>query len=228
MVGAALERPKGAFNFLMSNVGPLIVFGAGGHGAAVIDAARHAGFQPQWCVDDSPDGESVLGVVVRAAGAFKWPKRFRFVAAIGDCIARRDAFQRMLALGGAPFTIIHPRAHVSGAATVGPGSVVLPMSAIDPRVAIGANVIVNLGAIIGHDCLVESHAHISGNVSLAGGTHVGEGAWVGIHSCTIQHVKIGAWSFVGAGSCVTRDIPPGVQAFGSPAHRNLKRGVMRT
>jgi sugar O-acyltransferase (sialic acid O-acetyltransferase NeuD family) len=201
---------------------PFYIFGAGGHGKCVIEAARAAGNPPDAVIDDSPHVSELLGVPAIRPQDVDFKSGFRFVIAIGDCGTRREKFEMLRRFGGEPKTVIHPRAYVSESAQIGVGSVVLAQSSIDPSVIIGENVLVNLGAVIGHDCIVESHAHVSGNVGLSGGTHVGEGAWVGINSCTVQFSKIGAWSVIGAGSVVCRDIPPRVIAKGNPAHRNIR------
>lgn len=46
---------------------------------------------------------------------------------------------------------------------------------------------------------------------------VGENVWIGMHSIILKGVRIGDNSIVGAGSIVTRDIPPNCIAGGNPA-----------
>jgi serine acetyltransferase len=50
-----------------------------------------------------------------------------------------------------------------------------------------------------------------------------ENVWLGARVIVLPGIQIGAWSVIGAGSVVTRDIPPGVLAAGNPARviRNL-------
>jgi maltose O-acetyltransferase len=45
---------------------------------------------------------------------------------------------------------------------------------------------------------------------------IGDGAWIGGGSIVLPGVTIGANTVIGAGSVVTRDIPPGVVAAGNP------------
>jgi acetyltransferase-like isoleucine patch superfamily enzyme len=49
------------------------------------------------------------------------------------------------------------------------------------------------------------------------GPVVGEEAQLGVNVTVLPYVRIGAGSIVGAGSVVTRDLPDGVVAYGSPA-----------
>jgi UDP-N-acetylglucosamine acyltransferase len=70
------------------------------------------------------------------------------------------------------------------------------------------------GCHVAHDCILGPDVTIGGQASLAGHTLVMEGAVVSGHSCTFQRVVIGAFSFVGGMSFVTRSIPPGEKWVG--------------
>lgn len=48
-------------------------------------------------------------------------------------------------------------------------------------------------------------------------TRVEDGASIGAHSVVLPGVRLGKWCMVGAGSCVTRDVPDHGLAFGNPA-----------
>lgn len=50
-----------------------------------------------------------------------------------------------------------------------------------------------------------------------GHTHVGYGASIGARSVIITNLTIGRFALVGAGSVVTRDVPPHALVFGNPA-----------
>lgn len=59
---------------------------------------------------------------------------------------------------------------------------------------------------------------------------IGDDVFIGMQTLVLKGVRIGASSVIGAGSVVTRDIPPGVIAAGSPARvlRPLAGAVDRT
>lgn len=59
---------------------------------------------------------------------------------------------------------------------------------------------------IAHDCRLGDAVTVGGKCSLAGHTVVQDGATISGHSCTFQRTVIGAYSFVGAMSFITRDI----------------------
>ena len=52
--------------------------------------------------------------------------------------------------------------------------------------------------------------HISGNVTLDEGAYVGTGANV------IEKRRIGAWSIIGAGAAIVRDVPANTTVVGIP------------
>ncbi|HET7015789.1 MAG TPA: acyltransferase [Streptosporangiaceae bacterium] len=55
------------------------------------------------------------------------------------------------------------------------------------------------------------------SAAMMGGPVIGPGAQIGVNVTILPYIRIGAGTIVGAGSVVTRDLPPGVVAFGNPA-----------
>jgi acetyltransferase-like isoleucine patch superfamily enzyme len=49
------------------------------------------------------------------------------------------------------------------------------------------------------------------------GPHIGAGARIGVNVTILPYVHIGAGALIGAGAVVTRDVPPGSLAYGTPA-----------
>lgn len=122
---------------------------------------------------------------------------------------------------------------------IGPGSEIRPPFWCDYgyQIRIGARVFVNVGLValdvaritIGDD------VQIGPNVQLLTPTHpteaeprrakweaaepitIGDNVWLGGGAIVLAGVSIGDDTVVGAGAVVTRDLPPGVVAMGSPA-----------
>jgi acetyltransferase-like isoleucine patch superfamily enzyme len=102
---------------------------------------------------------------------------------------------------------------------------------IGNRVKIHCNCYVAQYTEIGEDAFLAPGVTIANDLypgdersaALMGGPKIERGAQIGVNVTILPHVRIGAGSLVGAGSVVTRDIPPGVVAFGNPAI--VRRGV---
>lgn len=72
-------------------------------------------------------------------------------------------------------------------------------------------------ARVPHDCTIGDGAVLSSNVALGGHSSVGVEAKLGPGAITHQRIVVGDLAIVGMGSVVTKDIPPGSLAYGSPA-----------
>ncbi len=208
-----------------SGVPSLVLYGAGGHARVVADIVRLSGqYAVVGFLDDVNrdrhgllfEQASILGGLdhldaLRAQGI-----RDLFIA-IGAC---GDRLRLAEAGGRAGFvfpTLVHPRAVVATSATLGEGTVVVAGGIVNPGARVGAQVIVNTAASVDHDCVVADGAHLACGARLAGGVHVGRGAWIGLGAVIREHVRIGAFSIVGAGAVVLNDVPDGVVVYGCPA-----------
>jgi len=80
---------------------------------------------------------------------------------------------------------------------------------LQPRVKLGANVMLWSGNHIGHGTTIASHSYISSQVVISGHVVVEERCFVGVNASIRDFITIGADSFIGMGSIVTRDLVPG-------------------
>jgi len=202
----------------MSAARRVLVIGAGSHAKVVISALQERGHSVVAALDDDATkwGTSVLDVPV--AGPLEALDRHRFdecVIAIGDNSRRRELSAR-LPVAWAP-AVVHPAAYVHASVTLGRGTVVMAGATVQPGCVISDHVIINTGANIDHDCTIGNFVHAAPGVSLAGNVHVGEGAFLGLSCSVLPGVRIGAWTTVGAGAVVTRDVADGVLTVGVPA-----------
>lgn len=142
--------------------------------------------------------------------------KYCFIIGIGDekrkpaieevnCIAPNSIWGTVIAVGAAVY------GKVAG------GSVVAPNAVVAPNSYIGEFCLVNYGATIGHESIVEPFATVCPNASIGGWCKLEEGCYIGSGADILPRVKIGAWSVIGAGAVVTKDVPPGVVAKGIPA-----------
>ena len=83
------------------------------------------------------------------------------------------------------------------------------------KIIIGDNCTITYGCILlSHD---RSAMHINPEDDGEGFIQLGNNVYLGVHTVVLRNVIIGENSVIGAGSVVTKNIPPGVIAAGNPA-----------
>jgi sugar O-acyltransferase (sialic acid O-acetyltransferase NeuD family) len=201
-------------------VATLLIFGAGGHGRVVADAALSGReWSAVFACDRDParsSGELLPGVPLQplqVALASASPVH----VAIGNAAAREKEAGALPA--GLLATVIHPRACVSPRAVLGAGCFIAAQAVVAPGANLGLSVIVNHGAVVDHDVKVGDFSHIAPLVALGGGSQVGRRSLVGSGASVLPGVRIGDDVIVGAGAVVRDHLEqPGVYA-GVPARR---------
>lgn len=200
----------------------LIVFGAGGHGRVVADAALASGaWRDVVATDRDPaqwGGELLPGIPVLPLDAVAaLPGPLALHVAIGTNAYRRAEAARLE--GMAPLaTVVHPRASVAASARIGAGCLLTAQCVVGPLARLGAGVIVNHGAVVDHDCVVDAWAHVAPGARLGGAVRVGEAALVGAGSTVLRNLSIGAEATLGAGAVALCDLPAMQSWAGVPAH----------
>ncbi|HWI81358.1 NeuD/PglB/VioB family sugar acetyltransferase [Ramlibacter sp.] len=204
----------------LDSVSTLLIFGAGGHGRVVADAALASGGwsrviatdrDPQRCRGELLPGVALLPVDEAAALADA------VHIAIGDAASRR---KEAGALGGKSLaTVVHPRASVAGHASVGPGCFVAAQAVVAPGARLGRAVIVNHGAVVDHDVQVGDFCHIAPLAALGGAVDVGSDVLVGSGATVLPRVRVGSNVVIGAGAAVCGNLPAAGRYAGVPARR---------
>ena len=91
------------------------------------------------------------------------------------------------------------------------------------EITLGNNVVLSPNVriyAIGHDPKTESLEGVAGPVVIE------DDVWIAANSVLLPNVRVGRGSVVGAGSVVTKDIPPNSIAVGIPA-KVIKKRVFR-
>ena len=199
----------------------LVIVGAGDHGRVLADLARACDHEPIGFVQPghadarSVDGLPIIGSVDDPA---PWiTPDLGFTIGLGDNRERAAAFDRCVALGLEPLSLVHPSVVVLGGAEIGAGAQVCAGAVIGLAARIGPDVIVNTGATIDHDDVLGAHAFVGPGAHLAGNVTVETGAHIGLGALVRERARIGAWSYVAAGGVVINDVPPSVRVAGVPA-----------
>lgn len=204
----------------------IVVYGAGGHGRVVADAAAAGGAEIVGFLDDHLAlGTPVLGW--RVLGTLDWIGHNRDVAVahgIGVNSIRQQATWSLDTKGITFATVIHPSAVVSTYAEIAAGSAVMALAVVNSGARIGAGVIINTGAIVEHDAVVSDFAHVAPNGTIGGGARVHRLAMLGTSASLLPGRSIGEGSIAGAGAVVVHDLPAGCIAAGVPARlvRNME------
>ena len=196
----------------------IFILGAGGHAKVIIGLLKALGKPIAGVFDDDPAkrGQSLLGVPVLGPveSAREYPG-IKAVIGIGNNRTRKRIAECFSDVNWV--SLIHPSAWVDPSTQVGEGSLVFAGAVIQPEAKLGKHVVVNTGATVDHDCFLDDYAQITPGVHLAGGVFLEEGVMMGTGSVAIPLVRVGAWTTVGAGAVVTRDLPSHVTAVGIPA-----------
>ena len=219
----------GAYDFTVTT-GDLIIYGAGGFAretAQTVHAMNLTG--ASWnlvgFIDDDPRrrGQVIDGTVV--LGSREQIPHFPDASLVvctgrpGDYVSRMRIV-RELGLGLERYaTIIHPSAAVSRSSSIGPGSVLLAHVSLTAAVSIGAHVAVMPQVTLTHDDVIEDFTTIASGVSLGGSVRVEQCAYLGAGALIREARTIGAYSLIGMGAVVTRDVPSGEVWAGVPARR---------
>ena len=196
----------------------LVVFGVGGHGRVVADAAM---LQDQWPtvvatarslpsgVTDLLPGVNILAMddAVQQGAAIH--------IAIGNNTARQAEAhalgQKLLV------SVVHPHASVCAFCTIGAGCFIAAGAVVAPMSTLGAGVIVNHGAVIDHDAEVGDFSHIAQNASVCGHAKLGERVLIGCGAVVQSSVVLGDDVVLSPGSVASCNLlAPGVYS-GIPA-----------
>lgn len=207
----------------------LLIFGAGAHGKVVLDAVRAEGkFKVTGFLDDEKprgpgfSGYEVLGGRERLGELFARGAR-RAVVAIGDNRIRQSIFEELEFRGFILTSIVHPFCSLASEVTIGAGTVVLAGAVVDPAVRVGKGNILNQRASLTHDADLRDFVHIGPAACIGPGTTIEAASLIGMGAIVMANIRIGEGALIGAGSVVTRDIPPASVVVGTPARPLLSR-----
>ncbi|WP_207537556.1 NeuD/PglB/VioB family sugar acetyltransferase [Sabulicella rubraurantiaca] len=188
------------------------ILGAGGHGRAVCEAARDAGFEVRGFLDARAPLPNMLGLPVLGGEAAH--DGGALLLALGDNATRLAAAAR---LDAALPVLLHPSAIRARSAVLEEGAVIMPRAVLGACARVGRLVLVNTGAIVEHDSVLDEGAHLAPGSIICGGAHIGARALVGAGAVVAPGVVVGEGAVIAAGAAVATDVPPGARVGGVPA-----------
>ncbi|WP_339862408.1 acetyltransferase [Paremcibacter congregatus] len=208
---------------------PVIILGAGGHSAVLIDILRKQQRPIIALVAPKVSSSAIFEnfqIFQNENDILKYsPEDIGLVNGVGSLPGsnlRHDLFTNFSNKGYQFETIIDESAIISPYAILMQGVQVMAGVVIQTGSQVGENTIVNTGAIIDHDCQVGSSNHIapgsvlSGNVITNANVHIGTGAQI------IQSIQIEKNAIIGAGTTITKNVFESEIIF--PARNYVKKG----
>ncbi|RNI31468.1 acetyltransferase [Rufibacter latericius] len=161
------------------------------------------GFPYLGTVDELNDVDSPMNVVI----------------AIGNCPAKTDVADRLISPMLHFPVLIHPSVHVYPEQKIhlGEGTIICQNCILTTNVTLGRHVLLNLACTIGHDTEIGDFCSLMPQVAVSGGVCLGMGVYGGTNSTILQNIEVGAFTTIGAGAVVTKELPCYCTAVGVPA-----------
>lgn len=202
----------------------IAIIGAGGHAEVVASVIAASGNSVAGFYADVPStwGTEISGIpVIGPISEISSARCSHAIIAIGANEARKKIAQQIDIEWA---TVIHPFSWIHPGVRIGNGTVVCAGSIVQPGAQVGSHVILNTKASVDHHCRVGDYAHIA-VAHLAGGASIDEGVFMALSSTVLPKVHVGAWSTVGAGAVVKKNVEPNTIVVGDPARPLSKLGL---
>ncbi|WP_433121560.1 acetyltransferase [Micromonospora sp. CA-246542] len=175
-------------------------------------------------VDDYPterNVESVHRLGVAFLGPTRWlaaqPASTHVVLGVGHPRLRRETDQTISRYGLPAATVVHPAAEIGPDCVHQQGLFAAGGARVTTNVLLGRHVHLNQNCTVGHDTVLGDYVSVNPLAAVSGYCRLEDGVMVGTTAAILPKLTIGRDATVGAGACVTRDVPPGVVVTGVPA-----------
>ncbi len=151
-------------------------------------------------------------------------KGMNFALSQGDNQIRGEVFNKILDKRGNIPTIISASAQVSRFAKLGQGVIVHMNTVVHPDVTIGNNTVLSYNVSVTHTSNIGSNCYLSFGAKIGAYVNIEDYVFVGISAIVISGKveRIGEYSYIGAGSVITKSVDSCSVLAGNPA-RVLKK-----
>ncbi len=204
----------------------LVIIGSSGHAKVIIDI-----FEKQnshvilGLLDDyrSPNEETlnykVLGGINSISELAETYDSLEVFVAIGDNWARSEMVKQIENLSSnIQFpNAIHPSVQLANKVTLGRGIAIMAGVIVNSDSNIGDFCFLNTKSSADHDTQMDNYSSLGPSVTLGGNVSIGAFSALSIGVTTIEKVKIGKHSIIGAGALLLSDCPDNSIMYGVPA-----------
>ena len=198
----------------------MLIYGASGHAKVVVDCLKSMNERILAVFDDDRSKNLFLEFVIINDYTLQVYPEEPLIIAIGDNLARKIVAEEKVRHRFG--TARHISAIIEKQVPIGEGTVIFHGTIIQAGSKVGRQVILNTGVSVDHDCIIGDFVHIAPHATLCGNVTLDEGAMVGAGAVVLPGLHIGEWSVIGAGTVVTKDVPPNSVIAGNPG-RILKK-----
>ena len=203
----------------------IYILGVGGSTPVFMDLAISCGYQIAgvYHYNDDRTGEKEHGYEILGSfeDLFKTDISGKsFLLSQGDMKIRKDVTDKIVSLGGAVPTLIHPSAEISNFARISTDGVVIgARCVVQADVEIKSNSVIWDMALVCHQATIGNYVFVGPMALVGAHIHVDDFAFIGQDALLVSGKvgNVGANSLVGAGAVATKEIASGVVVVGSPA-----------
>jgi sugar O-acyltransferase (sialic acid O-acetyltransferase NeuD family) len=202
-------------NLLVLQLPKIVIVGAGGHGAELLQIVREqrsfevVGFidreykeKKEYCGLPVLGGDEILGDlrgqgvenVLIAAG---WIK---------DASIRERIFDQCVHANLAFPSVVHKSAIVYPSAQISAGCQIFANAVIGSDAFLDFGVVVNNSSVVSHDCRIGRLTHIAPGAMLAGKVTVGSGCLIGMNTSIFIGVTVSDYSIINNNSSIYKDL----------------------
>lgn len=205
----------------------LVIIGAGGFGREAVAWAQQSvqvgrDWEFKGLIDDNLDAFKHRPSPGRLLGRIQdyQPAGDEvFVCAIGVPAIKRKVSELIAARGGKFTRLVHRTAVLGHEVDLAEGVILCPYVVVSANNRLGRGVGVNIHASVDHDANIGDWSQVNCHCDLTAAVEVGREVFMGSRVSVIPNVRIGEGAYIGAGSVVLRDVPPGWKVVGCPARR---------
>jgi acetyltransferase EpsM len=205
------------------NVKKVILVGAGGHAAEIVDYIESSP------MDKSGAAYEIVGLIddseanyINYAYAYPYLGSIQKHIPLADCFYvigianmkyRQTIIESLLSKGAHFTSFVHPTAIIAKSAQIGVGCVISHNVSLGPKVQLGDFNLINSRCTIGHDTHIGSFNFLSPQVVTGGLSKMGDGNFLGTNAAVLPGVVLGSANVVSAGMIVDKDVENSTTIF---------------